>query len=924
MLRPRMNTAQVAVGEVVGGRYRIEGKLGEGGMAVVYRAMHLGTGKPCAIKLVHPHLVTRRELVDLFVREAQITGRIGNNPHIVDVFDAGADERTGVPFIAMELLSGETLAAVVATRGGLTRPLLRVVLRQLADALDQAHRAGVVHRDLKPSNLFLTTDRRGEPCLKVLDFGIAKVLEQEAQRTATQIGTPAYGAPEQMGPILRRVAEQQGVTIAGQISPATDVWGLGLIVFELFTGLPTGHFWGVDSLAELPAKIVLEPAEPATARAGDRAPNLPAGFDAWFARCVRRNAAERWPTAGQAIAELLHLLDAEGPSAAPTAYGAPLGEEPSSPSYGPGATQMSGYGETPPPPPYGTPPPPYGTPPPPYGAPPQYGPPSGAYGAPSAVPMWGAAPPQPQYGSPRPPFPSERTQPAPPKPSNGRVGVIIGLVAVVVLGLVGAGGFALYRVADRAAARRTCETAGKRCDEACADGDGRSCVKLGFQLERGDGVAKDVVRAAALYEQGCDAGDMLGCANFGVLYFNGKGGIAADKVAAVALYQQACDGGSLVGCDLLGGMYERGDGGLVKDGHRAYQLYDQACTGGNLRGCNDLGSLYETGGGGLVKDEVRAAALYKSSCDGDEMSGCTSLGVMYETGRGGLIKDEARAVTLYKKGCDDHENRACRFLGWMFESGKGVAKDEKRAAAIYREGCNADDLLACNNLGVMYETGRGGLPRDEAKSSELYRKACDSGDMLGCNNLGVMSETGRGEAKDEARALALYQQACDGDSAPGCRNLGGMFEGGRGVAKDEVRAVALYTKACGASDMRACVSLGWMNEMGRGGLAKDDRPAAELYRRGCTGGDAIGCNNFGVMNEMGRGGLAKDERRAASLYESACEGGSNNACSSFGWFLFQGRVVKQDKPRGVTLLRTGCAGGNTWGCDRLRETGNKP
>ena len=86
-----MNTAQTAVGEVVGGRYRIEARLGQGGMAVVYRATHIGTGKACALKLVHPHLVTRPELVELFVREAQITGRIGDNPHIVDVFDAGAD-----------------------------------------------------------------------------------------------------------------------------------------------------------------------------------------------------------------------------------------------------------------------------------------------------------------------------------------------------------------------------------------------------------------------------------------------------------------------------------------------------------------------------------------------------------------------------------------------------------------------------------------------------------------------------------------------------------------------------------------------------------------------------------------------------------------------------------------------------------------
>ena len=78
------------------------------------------------------------------------------------------------------------------------------------------------------------------------------------------------------------------------------------------------------------------------------------------------------------------------------------------------------------------------------------------------------------------------------------------------------------------------------------------------------------------------------------------------------------------------------------------------------------------------------------------------------------------------------------------------------------------------------------------------------------------------------------------------------------------------------------------------------------------------------MTEVGRGGLTKDDRGAATLYETACAGGSINACSSIGWFLFQGRVVPQDKARGVTLLRKGCAGGNTWGCDRLRETGNKP
>ncbi len=144
------------------------------------------------------------------------------------------------------------------------------------------------------------------------------------------------------------------------------------------------------------------------------------------------------------------------------------------------------------------------------------------------------------------------------------------------------------------------------------------------------------------------------------------------------------------------------------------------------------------------------------------------------------------------------------------------------------------------------------------------------------------------------------------------------------MAKDEVRAVALYKKA---SRRRRHALLRQPRLDERDGPRRPrqgDRAAADLYRRGCDGGDAIGCNNLGVMAEMGRGGVASDERRAAALYEGACEGGSNNACSSFGWFLFQGRVVTQDKARGVALLRKGCAGGNTWGCDRLRETGNKP
>src|SRR4051812_19799268 len=104
-------------------------------MAVVYLARHTTTAKVCALKLVHAHLATRPELVQLFIKEAQIGARVGPNPYIVDVFDAGADEARRVPFIAMDLLEGETLEQLVDARGPVPRPLLRALLEQLADAL---------------------------------------------------------------------------------------------------------------------------------------------------------------------------------------------------------------------------------------------------------------------------------------------------------------------------------------------------------------------------------------------------------------------------------------------------------------------------------------------------------------------------------------------------------------------------------------------------------------------------------------------------------------------------------------------------------------------------------------------------------------------------------------------------------------------
>ncbi|NUQ78517.1 MAG: serine/threonine protein kinase [Polyangiaceae bacterium] len=305
-----MARVSIIIGDVIGSRYCIEAVLGQGGMAIVYQARNTGTGKACALKIVHPHLVARPELVEMFVREAQVAGRIGESPYVVNVFDAGVDDRLGVPFMAMELLKGETLDQYVEQHGPMPRSMVRTLFDQLADALDQAHRAGVIHRDLKPSNLFITHDRRGRPILKIMDFGIAKVLEHGPQRTATRIGSPAYAAPEQQASAaFRRLAAKHGVIIAQGVTPATDVWAMGLVAYELLTGLPKGQYWAtLESLDDILIKVAMEENESATERAGDRAYLLPPGFDDWFATCLKKNAAERWQTPGEASAALRRLL----------------------------------------------------------------------------------------------------------------------------------------------------------------------------------------------------------------------------------------------------------------------------------------------------------------------------------------------------------------------------------------------------------------------------------------------------------------------------------------------------------------------------------------------------------------------------------------------------------------------------------------
>ena len=280
-------------GHVVAGRYRIEAQIGAGGVGSVYRVRHVHTDEVLALKVLQTHALNDADAVERFRKEARVTARIASE-HVTRVTDADTAKDLGdAPFLVMELLRGNDLTQVIAARGPLPPALVVELLQQAARALDKAHAIGIVHRDLKPDNLFLTQREDGTPCVKLLDFGIARITDAAPSSMKTQagmvFGTPGYMAPEQM------------TGEADLISPATDVWALGLVAYCMLVGQ---DFWSAPTLAQLFATVLAGPIP----RPSDRGSTLGEGFDVWFARAVARDPKERFQAAGEAVAALSSAL----------------------------------------------------------------------------------------------------------------------------------------------------------------------------------------------------------------------------------------------------------------------------------------------------------------------------------------------------------------------------------------------------------------------------------------------------------------------------------------------------------------------------------------------------------------------------------------------------------------------------------------
>jgi eukaryotic-like serine/threonine-protein kinase len=273
-------------GLLVDNKYRLAERIGGGGMGDVFRAEHVLAGRAVAIKFLHPELADNSELSHRFFQEAQAVNRI-RHPNIVDVIDAGVGELG--PYIVMEHLDGESLGMGLARFGRLDMDAAVGVAIPVLEALDAAHRAGIIHRDLKPENIFIAFDPgRGSAVVRLLDFGIAKILDSDGPsprtRTGVVFGTPDYLSPEQ-------------ATGDSPLDGRSDIFAVGVLLYEVLTG--TRPFRAPTAVAT--AFRVVHAEVPTIASAGV---TVDPRLEAIVQRCMQKDPAKRFPTAGDVVREL--------------------------------------------------------------------------------------------------------------------------------------------------------------------------------------------------------------------------------------------------------------------------------------------------------------------------------------------------------------------------------------------------------------------------------------------------------------------------------------------------------------------------------------------------------------------------------------------------------------------------------------------
>ncbi len=288
--------ADPLVGSIFDKRFRVDERIAAGGFGAIYRATHVKSGHPIALKVLHPTLASDLGVLARFRREGTTLTSL-RNPHTITAYEFGQSDKT--LFIVLELLHGESLYDHYSTHGPLEWKRVVHIAKQVCESLEEAHAQGIVHRDLKPTNIHLETHEGDPDFVKVLDFGIAKILRgsdhaaDDITNVGQMIGTLDYMSPEQM--------------VGGQVTGQTDIYTLGIVMYEMIAG--TRPFPESTTAGAALAAMLKTTPEPLYLRAP-----VPRPLDEIVMRCLERETTRRYRSVGQ-LREDLERLGSDGPAA---------------------------------------------------------------------------------------------------------------------------------------------------------------------------------------------------------------------------------------------------------------------------------------------------------------------------------------------------------------------------------------------------------------------------------------------------------------------------------------------------------------------------------------------------------------------------------------------------------------------------------
>jgi serine/threonine protein kinase/TPR repeat protein len=759
-------------GDILLGKYEVLRSLGEGGMGVVFSAHHRELDERVAIKFLHPHLAARADVASRFLQEARAGRRI-KSQHVARVFDvARVDD---APFMVMDLLEGETLAAYLDRRGPLPTSEAVDLLLQACEAVNEAHILGIVHRDIKPGNLFLTLAPNGAPFLRVLDFGISKFENVNVTASANMLGTPLYMSPEQ-------------AKDAPNVDARADIWSLGVVLYEMLSG--TRPFAGSSGSAILIAVL-----QNAHAKLSTLLPDVPPFLEQAVDRALAKEPTDRFESIEELAAAIVQFGTAAGGASLTqiqqyVARSLPAPAEshalvPSSggPSTAPGReTDASGTESvdtdarllaargpasqalTP------VPAVPKSV------ARPRLTPALGAtvaavavvgalvarFVVPTAASTTAATSAQSALAAPSTEATPSASSSAPPAPSDSSP------PAAVVASSASPAPFAR----STPAATNACTNgATPSCEAACKADAAGACHALARALEHGDGAPADPARAAKLYEAECDAGGMPGCNNLAALYSTGAG-VPHDDQRAVALYKQACDHDNALSCANLGSMHYDGTG-IPQNYDLGVRLFGRACDKGEPSGCFSLSGAYADGHG-VPKDVDQAFTYAQKACVGGMSRGCVRVAKARIVGSG-VEKDAKAGLAQLDAMCKGHDAGACRELASIYAKGYGDVPADPVRVSQYLQSANARGDKESGQADRLLAT-RDRTGTTPAQANEQWQTQCDNGQMFACAMRGEALMNGRGGPADPVKGAELLAKACQGGVKSAC---GGVGSGGR-------------------------------------------------------------------------------------------------------------------------------------------------